>query len=295
MSLLLAAVVHLTFQNHARRYLLHVPARLPARAPLVLVFHGGSEPPENMEKMSRFDELADREHFIVAYPAAVDKNWADGRGSTPEEQEGIDDVGFVRAVIADIRKQHPLDDRRIFATGPSNGGIFSNRLGCEMADTFAAIGPVIGTMASNLAPNCKPSQPISVVGIQGLDDPLMPFAGGEEGGLHHLGRGGRIEGGRATQELWARLNGCSGAPSSITMLRDADDGTRVVKRSWSRCRAGSEVAWYEIEGGGHRWPPRQGERPAVERLARKAFGVSSQNIDATKTLWEFFKRHAKGP
>ena len=287
----LFAVVHLLSQGRDRHYRIHVPAHVASPAALVLVFHGGSNTPEMMEEIGGFDALSDREGFIVAYPAGVEKTWNDGRGTTESAKAGVDDVAFVRQVVSDIAKHHSIDPKRVYATGPSNGGIFSNRLGCDAADLFAAIGPVIGTIASNLAPQCHPARPISVVGIQGVDDPLMPFAGGDEGGPRHLGRGGKIEGGRATQEMWSRLNGCAKGPSIAPLPKVADDGTSVTRRAYSACTAGTEVVWYEIQGGGHRWPPRQS--PRGEALAQKMFGKSSQNIDAAETLWAFFANHSR--
>src|SRR5205823_10209444 len=133
--------VTLTHLGHTRRYLLHVPDT-PTGA-LVLAFHGGGESPENQQQISGFDALSDRSHFIVAYPEGVEKSWADGRGTTAADAQGIDDVGFTRAVVADIERTHAVDRARIFATGASNGGTMSHRLGCQMADTLAAIGPVI--------------------------------------------------------------------------------------------------------------------------------------------------------
>ena len=59
-----------------------------------------------------------------------------------------------------------------------------------------------------------------------------------------------------------------------------------------RGRGVARSVWDEIQGGGHRWPPRQATTPA-EKLAARMFGVSSQNIDATETLWQFFKTHSK--
>ncbi len=245
-----------------------------------------------MQQVSGFSDLADHEHLLVAYPEGVERSWADGRGTTASEQMGIDDIGFARAVIADIGRRAAIDRRRVYATGPSNGGIFVNRLGCEMADTLAAIGPVIGAIATRLASNCHPAAPISVVGIQALSDPLVPFEGGDEGGRKHLGRGGAVEGSRATQDLWKQLDGCRGSSVSTVLPVRVNDGTSVTKRSYETCRAGTQVVWYEIQGGGHRWPPHQ-SGPVLEAVLRRELGVSSQNIDATQTLWAFFRDHPK--
>lgn len=82
-----------------RNYLLHVPEDLPAGrpAPLVLVFHGGGGHDWNMPGFTHFDDLADQEGFVVAYPDAVNGNWNDSR-----DVSTVDDVGFTRALIDDV-------------------------------------------------------------------------------------------------------------------------------------------------------------------------------------------------
>jgi polyhydroxybutyrate depolymerase len=283
--------VKLTFQGMNRRYLLHVPDR--SSGALVLAFHGGSETPDNLETVSCLTKLSDREHFIVAYPEGIDKSWADGRKSTAADKKGIDDVGFAKAIVADIAKTHDVDMARIYATGPSNGGIFSNRLGCDAADTVVAIAPVIGAMPSNLAQHCKPRLSVSVIGIQGVADPVVPFQGGEVGGsLEGKAAGGKLESSRATQELWRTLEGCSADVSSAVLPVRVKDGTKVTKRIYSGCREGSDVVWYEIDGGGHRWPPHQ-SNGLMEKRASGTLGVSSQNIDASEVIWKFFEAHSR--
>jgi polyhydroxybutyrate depolymerase len=281
--------VKIVFQSRERRYLLHASSSAQRPAPLVLVFHGGSDTPENMEEISGFSRLADRDGFIVAYPEGVDRAWADGRDTTMV----ADDVGFTRAMVADIGRRTAVDAKRVYAAGPSNGGIFSLRLGCDAADVFAAVGPVIAGIASQLAPRCRPAEPISIVGIQSIADPMVPFEGGEVGEHNHFARGGRVEGSRATQELWRALDGCNASPVATPLASRVNDGTSVTRREYSGCRSDVNVAWYEIDGGGHRWPPHVLRRPLAERLAQRELGVSSQNIDATETLWTFFSAHPK--
>jgi polyhydroxybutyrate depolymerase len=280
--------ITLSYDGLTRRYLLHVPNE--ASGALVLAFHGGSETPENQEDISGLDALSDRERFIVAYPEGIDKSWADGRGTTAADKKGIDDVGFAKAVVADVARTHVVDRSRVYATGASNGGIFSNRLGCEAAQTFAAIGPVIGTIASGLASTCRPPAPISVIGVQGVSDPVVPFGGGEVGGPLKGAAGGRVDSSRDTQDLWRRLAGCADIPSSVALPVRVSDGTAVTRRLFSGCLSGTDVAWYEIQGGGHRWPPHQ-RQGIQETIARHRVGISSQNIDASTVIWQFFAAH----
>jgi len=282
-----ATRVTLTFQGMTRSYLLHVPPA-PDGA-LLLAFHGGGETPENEEQISGFNTLADRERFLVAYPEGIGKSWADGRGTTNADKQGVDDVGFAKAMVNDIAKTHAVDRARVYATGASNGGIFSNTLGCRAADTFAAVAPVIGTIATAVAPTCRPSSPMPIVGVQGVADPVVPFAGGTVGGtLEGAAAGGQVQSSRATQELWRSLNGCSATATETTLPVRVQDGTSVTKREYGGCRNSASVVWYEIAGGGHRWPPHQASA-AAERMADRLLGVSSQNLDASDVIWSFFQ------
>ena len=283
--------VDIEVQGTTRHYLLHLPAE-PDGA-LVLAFHGGGETPGQQEEMSGFDALADHEHFIVAYPEGIGKSWNDGRGTTTAAKQGVDDVGFAKAIVADIAKAHTIDRARVFATGPSNGGIFVNRLGCDAADTFIAIAPVIGTIATALAPNCHPSAPIAVVGIQGVADPVVPFGGGAVGGtLEGAAAVGDVQGSRATQELWRTLNGCASSVTATSLPVVVRDGTTVDTRAFGGCRANADVVWYEIQGGGHRWPPHHADG-IVEHIAERKLGVSSRNINASDVIWAFFAAHPR--
>jgi polyhydroxybutyrate depolymerase len=288
-----SVTVHLPFQGLDRTYLLHAPTRAGSTpAALVLAFHGGSQTAEQMEAMTGFSALADREGFVVAYPQGIDNSWADGRGTTAADKQHVDDVGFASAIVADISRRASINVKQIYATGPSNGGILSNRLGCEMAATLAGIGPVISAIASDVAPRCRPASPIAVVAIQSVSDPLVPFNGGQVGENGRIGAGGRVASARATQDLWRAADGCGSQPGVTTLPVRVNDGTSVVQRQFPGCKGGTDVVWYEIQGGGHRWPPHQATTPA-EKIAARLFGVSSQNIDATDTIWQFFKSHPK--
>jgi polyhydroxybutyrate depolymerase len=266
----------LSFQGRTREYLLYVPAA-PNRS-LVLAFHGGGSTAAQLQRITGLDALADREHFIVAYPEAVERSWADGRRETSAERQGVDDVGFAKAVTDDIARTHAIDRSRVFATGLSNGAVFTHRLGCDAADTFAAIAPVIGAMAKNTAAACRPQRPVPVVAIQGRNDPSVPFDGDEH--LHSS---------RETENIWRSLNGCAPTVLSASLPVVVRDGTSIERRSYAGCRERGDVVWYEIEGGGHRWPP----ETVSDARSQAENGVSSQNLHASEVIWAFFNDQAR--
>lgn len=264
-----------------RHYLLHVPQNLPHRpVPLVLVFHGGGGRAARMPRFTGFDALADEQHFIVAYPDGIGRHWNDGRG-----RSHADDVGFVRALLEKLERAYPVDARRVYATGISNGGFFSNRLACEMPGRFAAIASVAATMPEPLAGECRPAHPISVMYIQGTQDPLVPIGGGKIGFRRgrSLGRNISLSDSLA---FWRRVDGITSAPRVKNLPDRVDDGTHVRREIWPGGRDHTEVVAYVIEGGGHAWPG------GPQYLPKFIVGCASQNLDATRAIYRFFSRHS---
>jgi polyhydroxybutyrate depolymerase len=272
-----------TRDGRTRTYIVHLPTGYTAGKsyPLVLLFHGGAGNGSRILSSTRFAAKADQEGFIVVAPDGIDGHWNDGRGTTNPD---VDDVGFVRQLIADLKPRLRIDPKRIYATGLSNGGIFTQRLGCELSDTLAAIGPDVGPIAANLLSSCKPG-PIAVVGIQGGADPGIPINGGEmgDGGF---GRGGVAASAAQTMKLWATASGCSPTPTVTNLPPKVRDGTQVVKYSYSGCAAGTSVDYYIVQGMGHGWPPTEG-------VFAFRNGPISHNINATDVMWDFFNTHSR--
>jgi polyhydroxybutyrate depolymerase len=262
-----------------RTYLLHVPESLPAgkKTPLVLAFHGGGSHAANTPHFTRFDALADPEDFLVAYPDSFNTHWNDRRGLSP-----ADDVGFVRTLIAEVERSHSVDSHRIYATGISNGGFFSNRLACELSTRLAAIASVAATMPESLIAVCKPTAPISVMFIQGTKDPLVHIEGGIVGRDH-----GRSVSLADAVKFWRDFDGISAPPISTELTDNVGDGTHVRREVYGGGKLGTEVIVYTIEGGGHTWPG------GPQYLPVFLVGKASRNLDATRVMWEFFKKHSR--
>jgi len=271
-----------------RSYRLHVPPGNPPRAgrPLVLLLHGHGSTAAGMERLTGFNELADREGILTAYPEGIDRSWADGRGGTPADRRRIDDVHFLGAVIDDVARRTHVDSTRVYVTGISNGGFMTTRVACEMSPKIAAAGPVAATMGESLAATCHPGRPVAMAFIDGDDDPLVPYEGGELTG----GRG-RVLSARGAAELWARLNTCQTAapPKTIPPSDVAHDGTSVTLTEFVGCAEHSDVRLFRIGGGGHTWPGGQQYLPVA------MVGRTSRNLNANDALWTFFNAHRRAP
>ena len=131
-----------------RTYQLHVPAGLDHPSGLVLNLHGAGATGSGQAAVTGFNAVADAHGFAVVYPDGIDQSWADGRGASVPDRQGVDDVGFLVALAERLVQEYRIPPGRVFATGMSAGAFMVNRLACQRADVVAAIAPVAGTPVS---------------------------------------------------------------------------------------------------------------------------------------------------
>jgi polyhydroxybutyrate depolymerase len=216
--------------------------------------------------------VADRYGFVVAYPDGIDSTWADGRGASLPDRQGVDDVGFLSTMIDQLSRAYGIPPGRVFVTGMSAGGFMANRLACERADLVTAIAPVSGTLGSGFP--CAPSHPVSVMAVHGTADPVVPFDGGAMNG-----RGGAsdIVSAPALAERWRAIDGCPGP-----LVADAAGSGEVQQMTAAGCAGNTEVTLVRINGGGHTWPAGRFALPV------DVVGPTSFAIDASAATAQFF-------
>ena len=259
----------------SRTYLLFVPTGAKEPLPVVLMFHGGGGNARQAERFSKFDELAQKEGFVVVYPESIEGHWNDGRGAQMmrARRENIDDVKFVRSIVNDVAKDHKIDRGRVFSTGVSNGGFISHRLAADASDLVAAIAPVVGGIAAPIAEKFKPKYPVSILIIQGDADRVVPYHGGDVALLGGQSRGKLID----TDETLAKylaLNGNQGEPVVTTLDTGPNDPVKVEARKYADGPGGVKTYLYIMHNGGHTWPTkaegRQRQSRASARTCRRA-------------------------
>ena len=270
-----------------RSYRLHVGRGVDAAraAPLVLVFHGGGGTPEQIERESRFSELADREGFVVAYPAGYRRSWNDGRDSDAvgAQRDGVDDVAFVNALIDDVAARVRIDPRRICATGISNGAMFSHRVATALSQRIAAIVSVAGGLPKPLLAHFEARSPVSVLVVHGTLDPLVPYAGGEVKVL--ASARGEVVGAEATAQRWAVHDHCSATPRAVATA--SDDDCTMTRQAYADCAGGTGVVLLTLDGGGHTWPG------GSQYLPQRLVGKVCRHLDGAALIWDFFRQHPK--
>lgn len=274
-----------TPDGRTRTYHLYVPgsARTTTRRlPLLIALHGGLGSGTQFEHQSGFDKLADANRFIVAYPDGVGagprgnfaRTWNGGRCCGPAVKQGVDDVTFVRMIIDQVSRRHPIDAARVFAAGHSNGGIFAYRLACELSDRIAAIGV---QSASLELPTCAPSQPVSLIHIHGTADRNLPITGGTgPEGLSGVAFSPPLDGAKSL----AAADGCSATPTTRTDPANAD----VTVERFGSCPPGVAVEFVTVAGAPHAWMGHPAARPGVKPYPR---------LDASAVIWSFLAAHPK--
>ena len=258
-----------------REYLLHVPRSYDAGKPMALVIslHAAGLWPAAQQRISRWNELADREGFLVVYPAGVagdgPRIWNVNRGGGLQA-----DIDFIAALIDTLQTRYNIDASRVYANGLSNGGGMSFALSCLLSDRIAAVG-MVGAAQTLPWSWCAHARPMPMMAFHGTADGSAPYHGGTSWIT-------RVP--FPSVELWtanwARRNRCTSEPNEQRVAHD------VVRRAYTGCADGASVVLYTIMDGGHTWP-------GGLRLPVWFTGRTTSSVDATAELWQFFGQHAK--
>jgi polyhydroxybutyrate depolymerase len=276
-----AGLIAGTIDSHGitRRYLVHLPPghNNGALLPLILAFHGGTGTAEGMPRMCRLNPTADLRGYIVVYPEGIHKHWQDGR--IYREGSSVDDVAFIADLIAKLSREYPIDQRRIYATGISAGGFFSQRLACEMPDKIAAAAPVVATRVKNLT--WSPRAPIPMMFVLGTNDPLVRWNGGVLKGTALVPA--ETCSADETLRFWINEDHCYSDPVILRDVRPGD-GTHLIAKSYKANQGTEEVVFCKVEGGGHCWPG--GPQYLPQSFVGKATAAPINDL-----LCDFFDRH----
>ncbi len=237
-----------------RTYVLHAPPAISTGdpLPLVIAFHGTPSNPAQMIAISGLNATADRDGFLVAYPAASFDDWATGcvACSSASDLARVDDVAFVRALVQRIAADAPVDRSRVVAAGYSNGALFVHRLACDAADLFSGFASVAATaLEPDVVPPCAPSRDRPILFFHGTEDPTFPPEG-------RTFASGAVQVSTlsidATVAAAAARNDCADGFTTTDLPDLAPDGTTVQLVEQGGCAAA--VVLYRIDGGGHTWP-----------------------------------------
>jgi polyhydroxybutyrate depolymerase len=295
--------------GRTRTTLVHVPEKAAEGRPMpvVLNFHGGGGNARAHRDYVRMDALADREGFIVAYPNGTGRleekllTWNAGLCCGYAVTEKVDDVGFVRVLLAALGGRAPVDTARVYATGLSNGAMMSYRLAAQASERIAAIAPVAGSM---VLPERHPDDPtpalavpgkraVPIMHIHSVDDRRALYYGGLGEPFPMTGLRTRHPHAEEVLYNWVTFEACAPKPA-IAEVRQGARGTATAEHTatkyvFSGCRDGAEIVLWKLAGAGHVWPG--GRLDYHPRL----LGPGTDVIDANEEMWKFFRRFALPP
>jgi polyhydroxybutyrate depolymerase len=257
------SVVALDHGGRTRTYRLFVPTSLPAGPrPLLMGLHGYRSDAATFESGTRLDAGAVKAGAIAVYPDGVGKSWNAGRCCGTASATGVDDVGFLTAVVQDVAAGRSVDGNRVSVVGMSNGGMMAYRLGCERSDLFGVVEVMTGTF---VGPTCSFTRPVSLLHVHGALDDVVPLKGTA---TTPLANGGfpAVMGPVSAYSTFDRCSGSTTGPYGPTR----------VATLWqaSACPAGTYVQLVTSSTMGHRW-------------STGATDLATYGVDMTGMTWGF--------
>jgi polyhydroxybutyrate depolymerase len=248
----ISTVVGTPYDGKIRTFNLYVAPHVPTRTPvpLLLVLHGLFLDPATTEATSGLDRVADEEDVAVAYPSGLDGSWNGGTCCGPSAARRINDVGFLVHVVDLVAQIRPIDRRRVYVAGFSNGGMMALRAACERPDVFAAAASVGDT----LQVPCTARQPINALLLNGRRDTTVPYAGTP---YSRFLRTALTPVPTAARRLAARA-GCDGVRTTRSY--------RHVTSTYRGCTPGSALTLVSAPKLGHHWPTTDKDRIDGERI-----------------------------
>jgi len=246
-------------------------------APLCVVLHGGGQLLSGMlDKLEMSGTIpAVDPPYVVLAPQGAGKDpktntiitnpdrgvWNSGH-SPGGQAAGMDDVAFITTLIDQtIKKMNtagtPIDSKKIYAIGFSNGGMMAYRLAAERSDLFAAICSIAGTIGGRPTPTSTPhvnnplklgtAEPVSLFHIHGLvDATVSPFGGHSP----------KADSTRVDRNLfnsvnaWVQHNDCNRIPT----VSDIPGGTGTTC-CFTNGTNNTEVTLTTLNQLGHKIPP----------------------------------------
>jgi len=250
--------------------------------PLVLAFHGGGGKATMMHRVSKLTATSDAHSFVVVYPDGLEKHWSDQRAMTGFDRTG--DLSFISTLLDELERDYKIDSKRIYSTGISNGGFFSQDLAIAFPERIAAVASVAASVSVPVFNKVKPPNPVPILFMLGETDPIVPYNGGDI----KLGsdRRGSVVSTAESIAFWMKANRCTVRSEPIVLPKsEPNDDTVVTMQIFSGATQRNQVVLYSIANGGHTWPS------GWQYLGESFIGKTSRHINASEEIWSFFERH----
>jgi polyhydroxybutyrate depolymerase len=281
---------HLNVAGHARVYTVEMLGQAVSGnlRPIVVELHGvGTDVRHNGKNrfLPNFSIVANIDPVLIVRPQGANRTWDRIPGSVDDWRRlsgadgvPVDDIAFLRAVIADVAAKDGGDPKRAFLYGISAGGYMSARIACEMAGDFRAVATLIATARADQLAECATAKPIPYLLLASKADPVNPYAG-----LKLAGRDS-LAGAEEVVSYFVHRNGCRNVEERAVPHADQSDRTTATIILHTECAADAEVVFYRLDGAGHTLPSRVSYESDRDHKINR-------DLETAQELWNFFKRH----
>jgi polyhydroxybutyrate depolymerase len=278
----------LEIAGHSRVYTVEVPGgpRHGLR-PILVELHGtGTDVRENLKNrfFPNFTTVSNIEPVIIVRPQGANRVWDvlpgkfdDWRRLSGTDGVQVDDIAFLRAIVADVVRKDGGDPRRVFLHGISVGGQMAARVACEMADELRAVAALLATALASQLEECASAKPIPFLLMASKTDPAIPYAGFKVDARYTRA------GAEDTVASFVRRNGCQKTDEREIARSDPNGEMTATVIRHSGCTGGAEVLFYRLDGSAHALPSR------IRYESDRNIKIN-RDLETAQELWSFFKR-----
>ncbi|MCR5114812.1 MAG: T9SS type A sorting domain-containing protein [Bacteroidales bacterium] len=278
----------MTYGGTTRQYLEYVPSSYNGGpAPVLFVLHGLGDDMNNMFTGTGFKQVADQHGWIVITPQALEASvslmgqnislgtaWNSGVSANLSflgniiVNDGVDDSGFIMAILDDLISTYNVDQANVFSMGFSMGGFMSNRLAIEHGDRINAIAAVSGTIGNEVK-TLTPVANVNTLHFHGTSDSTVGY---DNADFNVMGMSASVGlGAEATVDYWRNYNQCNATPTVTNFPNSANDGLTFEKYAYDNGNNGSKTHFIKVIGGDHTW-----------------YYTPNNDIDYTTEIYNFF-------
>jgi polyhydroxybutyrate depolymerase len=286
------ALRHLKIAGHDRVYTIEAvgPPKIETKPPIIIELHGLGHDvrrPLSSRFFPNFSAVTQMESAILVRPQGANRTWDhlpsgldDWRRLSGADGVPVDDIAFLRRVIADVVQNDGGDPNNVFVYGISTGGYMTVKIACEMAGEVSAVANLIATARLDQFERCASSKPVPYLLMASKSDPINPYGGFDRGG------GSSLLGAEETVRRMASRNGCQTTSQQDLPANTSDPQMTATILAHAGCTENAQVVFIRLDGSDHALP--SGVRYASDRSVK-----INRELETSQVLWDFFKAHMK--
>jgi len=200
----------------------YAPSNIAPKSPLLISCHGMDQDPNYQQSNTHWEAVADTAGFVVVYPRG-------GTGMNTWDISGDKDTKWMTEIIAQMVKDYDIDEKRVYLSGFSMGGMFTYHAMSKIADKIAAFAPTSGT---NVMGASKAMRPVPIIHPHGTSDDVLPYS--------------QVEG--FIKNYRDQFN----CPSQAEVQENYPNSeNRATMYTWGPCDEGVYIKHLKLEGRGH--------------------------------------------